>query len=88
MADWVEVFTASNLPHAYVIKNALAAHGIEASVGNEHLQGALGDLPPGLMTAPRILVEASHAEKARAIIEEAERRISEIPAEEEQESED
>jgi hypothetical protein len=65
---FVEVYRARNVAQAHLITNALREAGIEAVLENDLLQGALGDLPPGWATAPRILVEQGGVEAARALI--------------------
>jgi hypothetical protein len=66
---FVEIYRARNLPQAHAIRIALEEAGIAVQVEGELLQGALGDLPIGWPTAPRILVEESQVPAAREIIE-------------------
>ena len=66
----VELYRAVSLPEAHAIRNALEGEGIAARIDNELLQSALGDLPMGWSTAPRILVNRSDETAARAILEE------------------
>ena len=68
--DLVEVFLAENLPEAYMVKAQLEAAGIVCFIDNENLQGALGEIPLGMATAPRVLVREKKAEQARQIIAE------------------
>jgi membrane protease YdiL (CAAX protease family) len=65
----VELYRAESLPEAHAIRLALESEGIVAHIDNELLQGALGDLPMGWSTAPRILVDRSDEPAARAILE-------------------
>jgi hypothetical protein len=46
-------------------------------VSNAALQTAMGGVPPGLDTAPRVLVDAAEAPRARAFALEFERRLRE-----------
>jgi tetratricopeptide (TPR) repeat protein len=69
---YVEVYRARNLPEAHSIRIALEESGIRVQIENELLQGAVGDLPPGWTTAPRILVKKSQVLAARRIIEQGE----------------
>jgi len=66
MDEYVEVFTASDITFAYLMKANLENAGIPAQITNENLQGAycLDGMVPG------VLVPASHAEQARQIIKE------------------
>ncbi len=65
MDRYVEVFTASDITFAYLIKANLEAEGIPVQISNENLQGAycLDGMVPG------VLVPENYAEKARKIIE-------------------
>lgn len=65
---WVEIYRAKNLPEAYVIRTSLAEAGVSARIDGELLQGAVGELPMGWVTAPRIQVDESQASVAREII--------------------
>jgi len=76
---FVEIYRARNLPQAHMIRMALAEAGIETQIEGELLQGAVGDLPIGWPTAPRILVAESQADTARQIIERAEERQGSEP---------
>ena len=74
MPKLVEVYSAKDIPHAHLLKAALAAEGIAAEIGNENLQIVIGEIPAGWPTAPRILVEESQAEQARAFLLELEKK--------------
>ena len=65
MDEYVEVFTASDITFAYLMKANLESAGIPVQIDNENLQGAY--CLDGMV--PRVLVPASHAEQARQIIE-------------------
>ena len=66
MDKYVEVYTASDITFAYLMKAILENAGIPVQITNENLQGAycLDGMVPG------VLVPASHAEQAKQIIEE------------------
>jgi hypothetical protein len=69
----VEVYRAKNSPQAHLLKSALENSGIPALVEGELLQGALGELPIGWSSAPRILVDESDAAQARVLLKDWER---------------
>ena len=66
MDKYAEVFTASDITLAYLIKANLENAGIPVQIANEHLQGAL--CLDGMV--PCVLVPATYAEQAKQIIEE------------------
>ena len=63
-----EIYRAKNLPEAQVIRIALEQAGVACFIDGELLQGAVGELPMGWVTAPRIKVDASQASLALEII--------------------
>jgi hypothetical protein len=65
----VEVYRAKDSPQAYLLRSALENAGIPAVVEGDLLQGALGDLPVGWSSAPRIMVDESDAPQARVLLE-------------------
>jgi hypothetical protein len=65
--QFVEAYRARNLPEAHMIRIALEEAGIPAQIEGELLQGAVGDLPIGWPTAPRIVVAESQVDAARQI---------------------
>jgi hypothetical protein len=67
--QFVEVYRARNVPEAHAIRIALEEAGIPARIEGDLLQGAVGELPLGWVTAPRILVNETHVASAREIIE-------------------
>ena len=66
MDGYVEVFAASDITFAYLMKANLESAGIPAQVTNENLQGAycLDGMVPG------VSVPTSHVEQAKQIIKE------------------
>ncbi|MBI3407128.1 MAG: DUF2007 domain-containing protein [Planctomycetes bacterium] len=83
----VEVFRAKDNPQALVMRQALEELGISASIDNELLQGAVGELPVGWATCPRIMVAATDVPRARAILARSERTKSSAPADSVEEDE-
>ena len=66
MDEYVEVFVASDITFAYLMKANLENAGIPVQIANENLSGAY--CIDGMV--PRVLVPAGNAEQAREIIEE------------------
>ncbi len=66
MDKYVEVFAASDITFAYLMKANLENAGIPVQIANENLQGAL--CVDGMV--PSVLVPATYAEQAKRIIEE------------------
>ena len=69
----VEVYRARNTPAAYLLKGELEEAGIRAVIEGELLQGALGEIPMGWSTSPRILVESRDVPEACEIIRRSEK---------------
>lgn len=63
-----DVYAAENEQQAHVVRAFLADAGIESVVSGGMLQGAVGELPFGIPTAPRVLTAADVAEQARQLI--------------------
>jgi hypothetical protein len=78
-ANVVEVYWAKDAPHAHLVKTALQKAGIPAEVVGEMLQAAVGDLPWGPSTSPRVWVAKQDEARARAVIAEWERQRREEP---------
>ena len=66
MDEYVEVFAASDITFAYLMKANLENEGIPVQIDNENLQGAY--CLDGMV--PRVLVPTAYAEQARQIIKE------------------
>jgi hypothetical protein len=66
MDEYVEVFAASDITFAYLMKANLENEGIPVRIDNENLQGAY--CLDGMI--PRVLVPAGRAEQARQVIKE------------------
>ena len=80
MGEFVEVYVASDITFAYLMKANLESEGIPVQIVNENLQGAY--CVDGMV--PRVLVPASHAERAKEIIEEIQQSSQDDPDEDEQ----
>ncbi|MEZ6127753.1 MAG: DUF2007 domain-containing protein [Planctomycetaceae bacterium] len=74
MTDIVEVYCCANETEGQLLTNMLADHGISAQLVGQLLQGAIGEIPAGPATAPRILVQASDRDHARSLIADYEAR--------------
>lgn len=75
MDEFVEVFVASDITFAYLMKANLENEGITVRIDNENLQGAY--CLDGMV--PRVLVPAEQAEKARRIIKEIQQAAQNEP---------
>jgi Putative prokaryotic signal transducing protein len=73
----VEVYRASNVPEAHAVRVGLEQIGIRAYIQGETLQIAVGELPMGWLTAPRVLVEGLQLNEARAYITQFEKHRQE-----------
>ena len=63
--DPIEVYRARSLPEAHTIRILLENLGVPVSIDNEMLQGAIGDLPMGWITAPRIMIHPHSTARRR-----------------------
>jgi hypothetical protein len=64
MDKYVEVYTASDITYAYLMKANLESAGISVQIGNENLQGAF--CFDGMV--PKVLVPEHQVEQARQIL--------------------
>ena len=78
MDEYVEVFTASDITFAYLMKANLENAGIPVQINNENLQGAY--CLDGMV--PSVLVPASYVEQAKQIIKESQQSPQNDPAHE------
>jgi hypothetical protein len=69
MTDYVEVYTASDISFAYLVKAQLEDAGIPVRIANENVAAAF--CIDGMV--PRVLVPASHEKQAREVISEMQR---------------
>ena len=75
----VEVYWAADAPQAHLVKAVLRKAGIEAQVVGEMLQAAVGELPFGPATSPRVWVAKTDEDRARAVIAEWEKERRDQP---------
>ena len=62
------IFTAANLPEAYLVRDMLIGAGVPAHVFNEHSHGALGEIPVN-SAYPQVWIAQPHQEQhARTVI--------------------
>jgi len=66
--SFVEVYRAAHALDAKLMQVCLEEAGLEVQLQGELLQNALGDIPLGWATAPRLLVPESQAMPARELI--------------------
>lgn len=74
--ELVPIYSAKDALLAEMLRAELENLGIQAWIVNDKLGNALGELPPGWSTNPRLLVAADQADKARRLAEEFDRRTS------------
>jgi len=79
MSEFVEVFTATDITFAYLIKAILEEAGIPVQIANENLQGAY--CLDGMV--PRVLVPREDLARAKELIEEMQQASQDLPNENE-----
>jgi hypothetical protein len=68
------IYTAQNLPEAYLVRDLLTQSGVAALVFNEHAMAAMGELALGA-AYPQVWIAQEHQEQhARAVIADFEDR--------------
>ena len=72
--DVTEVYAARDEIDATLIQSMLAESGIEARVVGGQILGAVGEVPAGLPSAPRVWVSEENAESAIALIRKMEEK--------------
>jgi hypothetical protein len=66
------IFTAGNLPEAYLVRDLLVQAGVPVHIFNQHAMAALGDIPAAA-ACPQIWLAQLHQEQhARSVIAEYE----------------
>ncbi|MFM9963692.1 MAG: DUF2007 domain-containing protein [Planctomycetaceae bacterium] len=65
---FVEAYRAAHAIQAHALRLVLEEAGIRVIIENEALQGAIGDVPCGWSSAPRLMVDESQLAAARALI--------------------
>ena len=81
MEKYVEIYAASDITFAYLMKANLETAGIPVQIANENLQGAY--CVDGMV--PSVLVPESHVEQAQQVIDEIQRAAQSQQDEEEPE---
>jgi hypothetical protein len=67
-----KIYTAANIPEAYLVRDLLQNAGVGARILNEHAIGALGDVPMAC-AYPQVWIERDHQEHhARQVIDDYE----------------
>ncbi|TXT21929.1 MAG: hypothetical protein FD138_3916 [Planctomycetota bacterium] len=66
--NFVEAYRAGHAVQAHAIKFALEDAGIPVLIEGEALQDAVGDIPGGWSSTPRLMVPESQLEAAREVI--------------------
>lgn len=79
MPEFVEIYRPKNLMQAHAIRMALEDAGVDVRIEGELLQGAVGEIPLGWDTLPRILVDSSQLDTAREIVERLDARSAVEP---------
>lgn len=72
--DVTEVYAARDEIDATLVQSMLGESGIEARVVGGQILGAVGEVPAGLPSAPRVWVSDENAEAAIALIREMEEK--------------
>ncbi len=83
LPEFVEIYRPKNLMQAHAIRMALEDAGVDVRIEGELLQSAVGEIPLGWDTLPRILVDSSQLDTARKIVERSDVRVSAEPPEDE-----
>ena len=83
LPEFVEIYRPKNLMQAHAIRMALEDAGVDVRIEGELLQSAVGEIPLGWDTLPRILVDSSQLNTAREIVERSDSRVSAEPPEDE-----
>lgn len=72
--DPTEVYAARDEIDATLVQAMLAEAGIEARIVGGQIMGAVGEVPAGLPSAPRVWVAEEHAEEAKKLIRQMEEK--------------
>jgi hypothetical protein len=82
MEKYVEIFAASDITFAYLMKANLETAGIPVQIANENLQGAY--CVDGMV--PSVLVPETHVEQAQQVIDEIQQAAQDNQDEDEAEA--
>ena len=83
LPEFVEVYRPKNLMQAHAIRMRLEDAGVEVRIEGELLQSAVGEIPLGWDTLPRILVDSSQLNQAQEIVNRSDARTVAEPIEDE-----
>ena len=72
---FVEAYRSAHAVQAHALKYALEDAGIPVIIEGEALQDAVGDIPGGWSSTPRLMVRESQLEAAREIIRQTDRSV-------------
>jgi len=67
----IKIYSAKDITEAHIVKGMLEAHGVEAYVGGQYLQGGVGDL--AAMDFATVSVADEDIDIARELVEKYER---------------
>ncbi len=81
LPEFVEIYRPKNLLQAHAIRMALEEAGVDVRIEGELLQSAVGEIPLGWDTLPRILVDSSQLKIAREIVDRLDARSTAEPTE-------
>ena len=79
LPEFVEIYRPKNLMQAHAIRMALEDAGVDVRIEGELLQSAVGEIPLGWDTLPRIMVDSSQLNTAREIVERSDARAAAEP---------
>ena len=86
LPEFVEIYRPKNLMQAHTIRMALEDAGVDVRIEGELLQSAVGEIPLGWDTLPRILVDSSQLNTAQIVERADARSAAEPPGDETDES--
>ena len=73
--DLQTIYQGGTIEQAHLLRNLLEEQGITAWVQNEVLGAAVGGLPPGMTTLPRVDVANHDAARARQLVDAFDRQL-------------
>ena len=74
LPEFVEIYRPRNLMQAHAIRMALKDAGVDVRIEGELLQSAVGEIPLGWDTLPRIMVDSSQRNIAQEIVNRSDAR--------------
>ena len=82
-SEQTTIYRAANPQQAHLLRSMLEERGMKVIVTGEGLQSAAGELPMGWNTSRQVVVSELDAKKARDVVLEFERRLSDTADEDE-----